>query len=192
MKKVNLFHFVIIVGDNFAPLASQIVMDAFLAPQFLHLPRLALVGFQPGFTGVNENVGVLHLHLLRHLMTDGYTTVDQLDGTCFSRIAWGHGAHLLYYDTLVVLRRLVAEFSRKFVTQFFNLSTPQVFLRSNNSFRASTTIQTNGLHPMFDRLMKNGKPLNVVLFSRGNSGRGRLPQCIIYYLRNFQLVRVCM
>ena len=39
------------VGDNFAPLASQIMLDALLAPEFLHMPRKALVGFQPGMSG---------------------------------------------------------------------------------------------------------------------------------------------
>ena len=152
------------MGDNFAPLVSQLLLDFFLAPEYIDRPRMALTGFQP-MTGT-----IPHGRLIRNLMTEG--TVDQLNGTCFTRIVWGHGAHVLYYDTLVTLRRLVADFAHMYVLQGFKLPVPMQF--------ESPRLMA-GTHAIVTRSPVSSGPadstpfsgLKVVLYTRGTSGRGR-------------------
>lgn len=62
---------IIIVGDNLLPLASQILMDSLLAPEFLHLPRV-LLGIK---NNNNNNIkSVPHMKLIDKLMAAG--TID--------------------------------------------------------------------------------------------------------------------
>lgn len=60
-------------------------------------------------------------------------TCGQVNGMCFRRVVWGHGPHVLYQDTTVALRRLTAEFARKLVFKFYNISYPTVFWSNSNS-----------------------------------------------------------
>ena len=63
---------------------------------------------------------------------------------CFSRVVWGHGPHVLYQDTTVALRRLTAEFARKLVFKFYNISFPSVFwLNATTGSGSPVAFRTN-------------------------------------------------
>lgn len=160
------------VGDNFAPLASQILMDAFMNPAFLHLPRMGLVGF-PGHSESDHTVP--HLRLVDDLMTAGFTKADHLEGMCFRRVAWGHGPHVLYLDSLVVLRRIMADFARSYVMNNYKISPPKEFVSITGGGGGGAGAATVDKAPG-DSLVVDGRPLRVVLYSRGTSGKGRSMQ----------------
>lgn len=115
----NVYH---ALADNFIPMAAQIMLDAFLAPDFLHKPRMMLTGFYPG-----GDEGVLHMQLLTDLMSAGTISVDKVKDMCFRRVVWGHGAHVMFYDVRVSLRRLLGDFAHHFVNHMYDLHVPAPF-----------------------------------------------------------------
>lgn len=117
-------------------------------------------------------------------------TVDQLDRVCFKRVMWGHGAHVLYYDTLVTLRRQVAEFSHLFAQKLYKLQLPFEFqnltidptydkhYKWRNNFRlfnndSIAAAKLSVLKIKSKTQLENYKGLRVVFFTRGSSGKGR-------------------
>jgi hypothetical protein len=64
-----------LVSDNIMPLVGQIMRDRFLAPEYLHLPRIGLTGFHPG-KGADD--GVPHLQLMRDLMSAGLKSIQEV------------------------------------------------------------------------------------------------------------------
>jgi hypothetical protein len=144
-----------------------------------------LVGFQPNF-GQSD---ISHYRLVQELMTDKPIHFKDLDGICFSRVIWGHGAHVLYYDTLVVMRRLVGDFAHEFIQTAFNLSYPIEFKQVNQPHSYDADNSNNGIfsenkmnkHTLLNQslnLNHNKFPkkygyLNIVYYTRGDSGRGR-------------------
>jgi hypothetical protein len=56
------------------PLVAQILRDHYLAPEYLHLPRIALTGFQPG--GIED--GTPHLRLMKDMMAAGTVSTDEV------------------------------------------------------------------------------------------------------------------
>jgi hypothetical protein len=62
---------------------------------------------------------------------------------CFRRVVWGHGPHVLYQDTTVALRRLTAEFARRLVFKFYNISYPPVFRSNNTRSGKAVAFKTN-------------------------------------------------
>lgn len=183
----NIYH---AIGDNLAPLISQIVLDYFLEPSLLHQPRMALSGFQP----VNHEQPNKHLQMVQDIMTHKSMNLDEMNGMCFRRVIWGHGVHVLYYDTVVRLRRLTADFAHNFVMKRYNLAIPEEF-RVDITYPSSSTssnstlksIKTSTRHlsivspsQLFPNLQQQYSKefdllqgLKIVLFTRGNSGRGR-------------------
>lgn len=152
----NVYH---ILGDNFAPLAVQMLLDAFVDHPFLHLPRTHLSGFQPG------GGSIPHLRLIDDLASGGKLSLGDASGKCFKRVVWGHGAHVLYYDTLLQQRRLMGAFARAFVGAFYKIERPK-------EFRLAT--QPDAARPLRVQVgVGRWRPLRVVLYTRGNSGKGR-------------------
>jgi len=197
----NVYH---ALADNFLPVVSQIFLDAHLHPEFLHLPRLLLNGFQPGTQGASANEdGVPHMRLMRDLFSAGLIELSTAKGMCFRRIVWGHGAHVMYYDTLLAMRRQVADFARAFVINRYQINMPKAFAsysspsssivttisnflfgkgggssRSDqvelNSSSSSNSSISSGVVVINSRsLVVNNEPLKVVLYTRGSSGKGR-------------------
>lgn len=149
----NVYHS---IADNFAPMVSQIIMDAYLDKDFLHKPRMFLTGFYPHANSVP------HMKLLDDLMSAGSITTDEASGMCFQRIVWGSGPHVLWYDVLTHLRSMVADFARTFIHTMYTLPIPTEFTHTNPNPGSSS----NTLH-------RHGQPMNIVLYSRGLSGKGR-------------------
>lgn len=113
---------------------------------------------------------------------------------CFRRVVWGHGPHVLYQDTTVVLRRLAAAFARALALKFYDIQFPSVFSR-NGTVNSTSNFTTWNIHNK-SALMMNSKislygqsgslqpvavsgpleGLNVVFYTRGSSGSGRSMQ----------------
>ena len=74
-----LFH---AVGDNLLPLIAQIVLDAYLSPQYLYLPRMLLI-HNPQMESMmswskGQARGVPHMELIGKLMSGGGATLKQV------------------------------------------------------------------------------------------------------------------
>lgn len=66
----NVYHS---IADNFIPVVTQIMEDYILDPEFLFLPRIQLMGFQP-----NDPTAVPHIRMIDKLMTGGSITADEV------------------------------------------------------------------------------------------------------------------
>jgi hypothetical protein len=156
----NVYH---ALGDNLVPLAHQIMLDSILYPDMLHLPRMGLAGFN-GHSGPEL---MSHLQIANDLMSGGVHPLSDLEGQCFRRIVWGYGAHLMYSDSLVFMRRLVTEFLRQYVIVKYPMTLPSRFQHDEDA--RIKRIEK------YDPVTKfNG--MNIVLYTRGNSGKGRSMQ----------------
>lgn len=60
------------VADNVLPLIAQIVMDAFLSPEHLHLPRMLLLH---GSSSGDSKDEVPHLAIMHKLFSAGTVSV---------------------------------------------------------------------------------------------------------------------
>lgn len=60
-----------VVGDNVLPLAAQILLDAYLAPEYLHLPRMLLSD--------SKEEGVPHISMMYKMMSAGMTTLSKVN-----------------------------------------------------------------------------------------------------------------
>jgi hypothetical protein len=149
----NVYH---ALADNVVPLAHQIMLDAVLYPEMLHLPRMGLVDF-PGHP---RHELMSHLQIASDLMSAGMHDLKSLEGHCFRRVVWGYGAHLMYSDTLVFMRRLVSEFLRQFVILKYPVKLPAAFTAPHLSA------------PIGSKFSQ----LKIVLYTRGSSGQGRSMQ----------------
>lgn len=169
-----------IVGDNFAPLVSQVLHDYFLAPEYIHLPRRMLRGgdFDVNHRshGVGSSNNPAHLQLMDDLMTDSTLGLAEADGHCFNRVVWGYGAHVLYYDTLVTMRRLVADFTHKFIQKVYKLSEPVEFKTGAQHVTASHSHTGHLSQNLTHNVNFNFHGLKIVFFTRGSSGKGRTMQ----------------
>ena len=59
-----------VVSDNVLPLAAQILLDAYLAPEYLHLPRMLVSD--------SKEEGVPHITMMYRMMSAGMTTLKQV------------------------------------------------------------------------------------------------------------------
>lgn len=72
------------VSDNFLVAATSMLLDAYLAPDMLHLPRQLLVDYNPTLfqksgSGTSEiEGGAPHMRLLRDLMSDGPVALQEV------------------------------------------------------------------------------------------------------------------
>ena len=170
----NVYH---ALSDNFLPVVSQVLVDAVLSPEFLHLPRAQLVGFHP-----HDHSAVPHIKLIDHLMTAGTLSLQEANGMCFRRIIWGQGPHMMYQDVLVFLRRMVTDFTRLLITRVLNIPNPKVFqptIPENSAFPTNNSLKLNSNIPILT--LPNGtviqnnnlNGMKIVLYTRGDSGKGR-------------------
>ena len=177
----NLYH---VIADNYAPLVSQIMLDSIIDPDYLYLPRV--------FLNLNNELlsnseSVEHMQLMNRFASGGTMTIKQLDSVCFRRVVWGNGPYPFYQDTLVKLRRVIHEFSRSLMKEMFNIAEPTEY-RSHSGTQEATQFHANesvNTHGKF--LTKEKKPMNIVYYTRGTSGRGRTlrdEQVILNYLRD--------
>lgn len=92
----NLFH---VFADNILNHLATIVMDAYLYPELLHLPRKILIypGFYVGNAPLNDHP-VEHFKLLFQTFSGGKITLSEAEGMCFRRIIWGQGNNLYYVE----------------------------------------------------------------------------------------------
>jgi len=97
---------------------------------------------------------------------------------CFRRVVWGVGLRIHYVDAMVVLRRLTADYARAFVIERYNPPIPPAFLGAKLSRNIKSISESGGIS---EELVVYGRPLRVMLISRGSSGKGRT-------LRNEQLL----
>lgn len=148
----NVYH---TMADNVLLVVANILIDAFIMPDFLHLPRTELIGFFP-----NDHLATRHINLIDKLMTKGTLTLSEASNICFRRVVWGQGPSFMYFDALSTLRRLTSKFMRNFVYKLFDLKIPSIF-------------SSNAIAKIDGPFNINDKPLNIVLFTRGNSGFGR-------------------
>lgn len=70
------------VGDNLLPLIAQIILDAYLSPQYLYLPRMLLI-HNPQMESMmswskGQARGVPHMELIGKLMSGGGATLKQV------------------------------------------------------------------------------------------------------------------
>ena len=141
------------------------------------LPRMGLYGFNGHSTKEQD---VPHLRLVNDLMSAGMQTLDKLEGMCFRRVIWGHGAHLFYFDSLVAFRRLAASFVRYFALNKYHIPVPKEFTAvvvgsNSQTVVPALTVNTSLLLPSTNSPLAFGG-LRVVLYTRGNSGKGRTMQ----------------
>jgi len=149
--------------DNYAPIVSQILMDAHANSRFLHLPRIAVL-LHPLLEHLPKSSKVTtHVKLIEQLFAAGtYTSLSSVAGMCFERVIWGWGANSVYYQYLTTIRRQVADFARFHLEHFYNLPVPQAF--APIALPVSMPVEVLP------------KKLNVVYFTRGNSSEGRSMQ----------------
>lgn len=146
----NIFH---MFADNIINHLSTIIMDAYLYPDLLHLPRQILI--YPGFYKSDDrlcNNPVKHFDILFRTMSAGKVTLEQAEGTCYRRVIWGQGPSILYDDVLTPWRRQAAYLLRRFVHYSYKIPTLQ------RTFKARKTSRT----------------LRITIFSRENSPNRQL------------------
>ena len=64
------------------------------------------------------------MELVRSLFSAGHASLHDLEGVCFRRVVWGGGIRALYHNSLVAMRRFVADFAHSFVKHRFGLRLP--------------------------------------------------------------------
>lgn len=104
----------------------------------------------------------------------------------------------MYYDVNVHIRRITAEFTRRFITNMYHIPIPQPFLNltdylskqahleqvdSSSSSPAKPVSTPNTTKNIADNrrlsdnsFMIDGHPMRISLYTRGSSGRGRTIQ----------------
>mmetsp|Transcript_18941 Transcript_18941/g.19059 ORF Transcript_18941/g.19059 Transcript_18941/m.19059 type:complete len:384 (+) Transcript_18941:1-1152(+) len=177
----NLFH---ALNDNMLPIMTQTLLDLFLYPEVARLPRMSLLGFHiPSHhkrAHPRGGVQVPHLAIFDKLFEAGHVDVNEMDGMCFRRVVWGTGLRIHYVDALVALRRLTADFARALVIRAFDPPLPPAF-----------QLQTNRTGPF----VIAGKPLKMLLVTRGDGGLGRSIQREAMIVRRLEsggaLVTIC-
>ena len=164
----NLYH---AIADNYAPLVSQIVLDSIVDPDYLYLPRVFLRVNDQSLGNYN-NEGISHMKLMQGLASGGTKMVQQMNSVCFRRVVWGNGPYPFYQNTLLKLRRVIYEFSRSLMKEMYHIEKPAEYNSHGRSLEAMTPINKSvNISGTF--LIRDNKPLNIVYYTRGTSGRGR-------------------
>eukprot|EP01031_Cornospumella_fuschlensis_P030118 gene30118-36383_t len=174
----NIYHS---VSDNVLVAISAILTDAYLRPDMLFKPRKMLIDYNPELFRQNNpkerhsvtEMGTPHMRLLREVMSDGVIPLKELSGTCYRRVVWDTEPHTNYLVTLQTLRRKMGTFAR-----LFGAKVLERFLQHENPSWITQSLFVKG------ELAKNkkalvsstGKPLRIVIYTRGSSGQGRTIQ----------------
>jgi hypothetical protein len=130
----------------------------------------------------SDNIAV-HLRLMADVMSDGILSLQHASGVCFRRIAWGHGPHMFYTATMQKLRRLVARFARLLALKLMNYHSElhggvqHVFWHRWDEQQSASKPSSSSSSTAKSRFVNvHGEPLKVLVYTRGNSGRGRTIQ----------------
>lgn len=145
--------------------------------------------------GPDDTNVAIHLRLMEDIMSDGLLPLGKASGMCFRRIVWGHGPHMFYTAMMQRLRRMVARFAREFAGQLvlqYQQDHPQTLWHRWNEESDLPTVQKlqlkfqehqnkykdRGLAPPSSEFLFNakGESLKVLIYTRGNSGKGRTIQ----------------
>jgi len=150
------------VVDNYAPIVSQILMDAHANSRFLHLPRMGVLLPPPSLFFSKFSKVSKHIKLIKQLFSGGmYTSLEAVASMCFERVIWGWGVNSVYYQYLPAMRRLVGDFARLHLKHFYQPPVPPAFAATVFSDSEQAKVQVHQ------------KKLNIVYFTRGNSSEGR-------------------
>eukprot|EP01041_Mallomonas_annulata_P007708 gene7708-15775_t len=124
-----------------------------------------------------------HFEMYKVLFDQGEIDLDEAHGMCFRRVAWGSGLRIHYVDSMVLLRRLTADFARQIAMTVYNPLTPQPFIRytlkinennnDNNNITSSQSLSPSQSQSQSHLLIRNGRPLRIVLLARIKSRIGR-------------------
>jgi len=102
------------------------------------------------------------------------------NGTCIRRLVWGHGPHIFYVDSLQVLRRKATTFLHHFIQRYLfqqqphQLSYEHTLWYKNNNHQTVTNSSNNKNALLF--VKPNGERMKMLVYTRGNSGKGRTMQ----------------
>ena len=110
----NLYH---VMVDNVLTMAAQILVDAFYFPEYLHLPRMILTGYDP-----QRQNPMPHVKIYDNLATAGGISLSDAQGMCFSRVIYNRGPRIFEIDTRIAMRRMTADFARNFVHRVYNIT----------------------------------------------------------------------
>lgn len=141
----NVYH---TISDNYIPMITQILTDAYTQSPYLKKPRMAVIHKVSAISGG-------HFHLQSRLYSGGVHKWAELDGTCFERIVWGRGPHAIFHFHMAKQRRMASDFARIHASMLFDLQAPALW-------REEAKAETQGV-----------KGMKVVLYTRGESGQGR-------------------
>jgi len=158
----NNFH---AINDNIMSLISQFVLDAYLFPSFVNKPRFGLDLLSRG-----NAFEVPHMRMMRDVFTRTFT-LSQLDGACFSRIVWGEGIKLIYNHVLATLRRQTAQLVRLLAIKLY--APPNPFVAALSATNPAAFKKGRKFLEIYDPRIGTFRPLNIVLYTRGNSSLGR-------------------
>ena len=110
----NLYH---VMVDNVLTMAAQILADAFYFPEYLHLPRMILTGYDP-----QRQHPMPHVNIYDNLASAGGISLSEAQGMCFSRVIYNRGPRIFEIDTRIAMRRMTADFARNFVHRVYNIT----------------------------------------------------------------------
>jgi hypothetical protein len=173
----NVYH---VISDNYIPMISQILLDAYSMSPYLKKPRMAVIykiSAEYGGGANNKRPGLenKHFNLQKKLYTGGIHSWQKLDGMCFERIVWGWGPHTIFHYHMAKQRRMATDFARMHASFMYDLQIPASWQSPTRGAVASPQ-RHQAAQPVNKAdesrlLLLNG--LRIVLFTRGDSGKGR-------------------
>jgi hypothetical protein len=185
--RTNLFH---ALNDNILPFFSHLVLDASISPQWTNeghdvmwapLPTItsSSMSFSSnGRGGISrksptprgKTAPVPHMQWIADA-ANNILSFQHLNntGVCYRRVIWGTGPRLMYNHGLVTLRRTAAQLLRTFLLHKYKPKLPNGFIPilPYQSTSASASLMR------MDTVTKSQRPMRIVIYSRGSSGRGR-------------------
>ena len=178
---VRGLYFVCIVNDNMFPLMGQVLMDMYLAPEYVHLPRAQFI-IAPRVETTSVVTDVPHVQLLQSLLPQQFSlqgffsslwepAVNQstaISTICARRVIYGVGSRLMYHHLLPRMRREVADLIHYYAKAFYCQQTRRLFAHNPSLL----------LDDKFNSICMNQKHAEtgqkkVVIYSRGTTGTAR-------------------
>ncbi len=150
-------------------------MDAILQKDLLFAPRAQLVGFHPPA----DPEQVPHLAaLLNAALPLSFTVGGSAEGMCFRRVAWGGGVKVVYQHLLGAVRSMSSDLLRELVLQAFDppspyLNIPYKATDAEKKKNSATESLFTGTSLTVTTETGGRRPMNIVIYSRGNAGGGR-------------------
>ena len=170
----NHFH---VIHDNILPYYAHVVLDSYIAPEFLMKKRAVLMGISLPAKHAP------HYQVL-HDSFDDVFNIKNIHNMCFRRVLWGNGPRLLYHHALVLLRRFSTELLRNAVIDIYKLSslTPYASIQTG-PFKTQPGLLSTRCEDGASSCL-----LNVVMYSRAKEKPGRSIQAEVCYLPVFMVL----